>query len=110
VLKEKIKTYTRREIESRLGEKLLGKRLTEKLLVDSLFECLREVILEADPVSRLEIRDFGVFEIKRTKPKPKARNLQTGEFIFVPGRRKIHFKPGKIIKDFLKEDFKRNDE
>jgi len=109
-LKEKIKTYTRREIESRLGEKLLGKRLTEKLLVDSLFECLREVILEADPVSRLEIRDFGVFEIKRTKPKPKARNLQTGEFIFVPGRRKIHFKPGKIIKDFLKEDFKRNDE
>ncbi len=110
MLKEKIKTYTRREIESRLGEKLLGKRLTEKLLVDSLFECLREVILEADPVSRLEIRDFGVFEIKRTKPKPKARNLQTGEFIFVPGRRKIHFKPGKIIKDFLKEDFKRNDE
>ncbi|HRI84380.1 MAG TPA: HU family DNA-binding protein [Ignavibacteria bacterium] len=109
-MKEKIKTYTRREIESRLGEKLLGKRLTEKLLVDSLFECLREVILEADPVSRLEIRDFGVFEIKRTKPKPKARNLQTGEFIFVPGRRKIHFKPGKIIKDFLKEDFKRNDE
>ncbi|HAY33397.1 MAG TPA: DNA-binding protein [Bacteroidetes bacterium] len=105
-----MKTYTRREIESRLGEKLLGKRLTEKLLVDSLFECLREVILEADPVSRLEIRDFGVFEIKRTKPKPKARNLQTGEFIFVPGRRKIHFKPGKIIKDFLKEDFKRNDE
>lgn len=109
-MKEKIKTYTRKEIESRLGEKLAGKRLTEKLLVDSLFESLREVILKADPVSRLEIRDFGVFEIKKTKPKPKARNLQTGEFIFVPGRRKIHFKPGKIIKEFLKEDFKKNAE
>ncbi|HQY19962.1 MAG TPA: HU family DNA-binding protein [Ignavibacteria bacterium] len=104
-MKEKIKTYTRKDIEHRLGDKLAGKQLTEKLLVDSLFECLREVLLEADPVSRLEIRDFGVFEIKKTKPKPKARNMQTGEFIFVPGRRKIHFKPGKIIRDFLKEDY-----
>ncbi len=104
-LNERVKTYNRRDIENKLGDKLIGKMLTPKLLVDSLFESLRELIMEADPVERIEIRDFGVFEVKKTKPKPKARNMRTGEFVFVPGRRKMHFKPGKILKEFLKEKF-----
>ena len=98
-----IKTYTRKDIEEKIGDKLIGKRLTEKLIVNSLFESLRELLMEADPLVRIEIRDFGVFEIKKTKPKPKARNINTGEFIFVPGRRKIHFKPGKSLKEYLKK-------
>ncbi|HMS34127.1 MAG TPA: HU family DNA-binding protein [Ignavibacteria bacterium] len=100
---KKIKTYTRKDIESKVYDKLTGKKLTQKLIVDSMIESIRELIMEADPVARIEIRDFGVFEIKKTKPKPKARNINTGEFIFVPGRRKIHFKPGKRLKDFLKK-------
>lgn len=102
-ISKKVKTYTRKDIENKLEEKLIGKRLTHKLLVDSFVDSLRELIMEADPVARIEIRDFGVFEVKKTKPKPKARIIQTGEFIFVPGRRKIHFKPGKKLKDFLKK-------
>lgn len=99
----KIKTYTRKDIESKLDDKLIGKKLTQKLIVDSFIESVRELLMEADPVVRIEIREFGVFEIKKTKPKPKARNMKTGEFIFVPGRRKIHFKPGKSLKEFLKK-------
>ena len=102
---KKIKTYTRKDIEERLYDKVIGKSLTPKLLVDSLIESIRELLQEADPLVRIEIRDFGVFEIKKTKPKPKARNIKTGEFIFVPGRRKIHFKPGKILKEYLKKEF-----
>lgn len=102
---ERIKTFTRKDIENKLEDKLVGKLLTRKLLVDSLFEALRELIMEANPVARIEIRDFGVFEVKKTKPKPKARNMKTGEFVFVPGRRKMHFKPGKVLKEFLKEKF-----
>ena len=83
--------------------KLMGKKITKKLIVDSLFDSLRELIMSADPIIRIEIRDFGVFEVKKTRPKPKARNLKTCEFVFVPGRRKMHFKPGKILKTFLKE-------
>ena len=86
-----------------MEEKLIGQRVTRKLIVDSLFDSLRELIMSADPIVRIEIRDFGVFEVKKTKPKPKARNLKTGEFVFVPGRRKMHFKPGKLLKNFLKE-------
>jgi nucleoid DNA-binding protein len=47
--------------------------------------------------------------VKKTRPKPKARNLKTGEFVFVPGRRKMHFKPGKILKTFLKEKMEGQD-
>ncbi|MCX6161630.1 MAG: HU family DNA-binding protein [Ignavibacteriae bacterium] len=97
------KTLTRKDVERKIEEKLTGKRATKKLIVDSLFESMRELIMEANPIIRIEIRDFGVFEVKKTKPKPKARNLKTGEFVFVPGRRKMHFKPGKILKNFLKE-------
>ncbi len=100
----KVKTYTRKDIENKLDDKLIGKKLTQKLIVDSLIESVRELLMEADPLIRIEIREFGVFEIKKTKPKPKARNINTGEFIFVPGRRKIHFKPGKRLKEFLKKE------
>ncbi len=99
----RIKTYTRSDIEDKLYDKLIGKNLTQKLLVDSLIESVRDLLMEANPLVRIEIRDFGVFEVKKTKPKPKARNIKTGEFIFVPGRRKIHFKPGKLLKEYLKK-------
>jgi len=100
---ERVKTLTRKDVEDKMEMKLSGKRISKKLIVDSLFESLRELIMSADPINRIEIRDFGVFEVKKTKPKPKARNLKTGEFVYVPGRRKMHFKPGKILKNFLKE-------
>jgi len=101
---KRVKTFTRKDIESKIGNKLIGKKLTEKIIVDSFFESIREMLTDADPLIRIEIRDFGVFEVKKTKPKPKARNIKTGEFIYVPGRRKIHFRPGKILKDFLKKE------
>jgi integration host factor subunit beta len=100
---KRIETLTRKDVEKKMEDKLLGRRVTRKLIVDSLFDSLRELIMSASPVIRIEIRDFGVFEVKKTKPKPKARNLKTGEFVFVPGRRKMHFKPGKILKNFLKQ-------
>lgn len=106
--KKRVKTYTRKDIEAVIEVKLTGKQLTQKIIVDSFFESIRELLMKADPVVRIEIREFGVFEVKETKPKPKARNIQTGEFVYVPGRRKMHFKPGKILKQFLKEEYRKD--
>jgi integration host factor subunit beta len=103
---DRIPTLTRKDVERKLEEKFQGidkAKITKKMIVDNLFDSLRELIMSANPIVRIEIRDFGVFEVKKTKPKPKARNLKTGEFVYVPGRRKMHFKPGKILKNFLKE-------
>jgi len=54
-----------------------------------------------DRSNRIEIRNFGLLEVKKAKPKPSARNPRTGEIIYVPARRKTHFKPGKILKQKL---------
>jgi len=101
--KVRVRTLTKKDIEIRLTRKFEGKRLTEKAVVDAMFDTIRELLLTANPDLRIEIRDFGVFEVKTTKPKPKARNLKTGEFVYVPARKKMHFKAGKLLKEFLKK-------
>jgi len=72
-------------------------------MVDGLFSVLRELLMDetAEKV-RIEIRNFGVFEVKPTQAKPMARNPRTNEIVHVPPRRKTHFKPGKILKEYLK--------
>ncbi|MBN1998893.1 integration host factor subunit beta [candidate division KSB1 bacterium] len=99
---EKKTTITKKDVSKRTA-KIVGEKiyLTEKV-VDGVFQALREFMQEADPEVRIEIRDFGVFEVKKTKAKPKARNPKTGEIIFVPPRRKTHFKAGKLLKESLK--------
>jgi len=100
--KPRVKTLTKKDIEMKIAQKFENRKMTEKTVVDALFDSIRELLMTAKPDLRIEIRDFGVFEIKTTKPKPKARNLKTGEFVFVPARKKIHFKAGKLLKEFLK--------
>ena len=98
-----MKTVTKKEVSKRVAKKLGQKIYITEDFVNAVFESLREILSEANPEVRIEIRDFGVFEIKATKPKPKARNPRTGEIIYVPARRKTHFKPGKLLKDILKQ-------
>jgi len=98
-----MKTVTKRDVSKRVAELLDEKSYVAEKFVDATFIVLRNVLMEADPEIRIEIRDFGVFEVKTTKAKPKARNPRTGEIIFVPARRKTHFKAGKMIKDVLKK-------
>ena len=96
------KTITKKDVAKRTA-KLVGEKIyLAERIVDGVFTSLRQFMAEADPEVRIEIRDFGVFEVKTTKPKPKARNPKTGEIIFVPARRKTHFKAGKLLKDVLK--------
>lgn len=69
--------------------------------VQATIEALRELMISADPEVRIELRDFGVFEVKKTKAKPKARNPKTNETVFIPARRKTHFKAGKTLRERL---------
>ncbi len=99
----KVKTYTKRDVTAKVAQLSSEKMLVAEKWVDQLFTALREIMTSASPELRIEIRDFGIFEIKRTKPKPKARNPRTGETIYVPARRKTHFKPSKLLKRFLQQ-------
>lgn len=103
-----MRTVTKKEVAKRVAKQMGQKIYITEEFVNSVFQSLREILSEADPEIRIEIRDFGVFEVKETKPKPKARNPRTGEIIYVPARRKTHFKPGKLLKDILKEPLESN--
>lgn len=101
-----MKTVTKKDVAKRTAKVLNEKIYTTEKFVDAIFNVLREILCEANPEVRIEIRDFGVFEVKKTKPKPKARNPRSGEIIYVPARRKTHFKAGKLLKDVLKVPLK----
>jgi len=65
-------TITKKDVAKKTA-KLVGERIyTTEKIVDGVFAALRQFMEEADPEIRIEIRDFGVFEVKKTRPKPKA--------------------------------------
>jgi nucleoid DNA-binding protein len=47
---------------------------------------------------RIELRNFGVFEVRRRKPR-KARNPRTGEKVHVPEKMVVTFKPGREMEE-----------
>ncbi len=91
-------TITKKELALLVSERAECKKNVASEMVDSLFNAMRDSLIEGN---RIEIRGFGVFQVKDTRPKPAARNPRTGEIIYVPARRKTHFKPGRLLKDAL---------
>ena len=91
-------TITKKELALLVSEHASCKKNVAAKMVDSLFSAMRDSLIEGD---RIEIRGFGVFQVKDTRPKPAARNPRTGEIIYVPARRKTHFKPGRLLKEAL---------
>ena len=73
----------------------LGKKDREALvIVDAIIECMKEVICEHQ---RLEIRDFGVFQIKGRKSRI-GRNPKDKKEYPIPPRKVVTFKSGKELK------------
>src|SRR5438105_4234080 len=56
---------------------------------------------------RIELRNFGVFEVKKRKAW-KARNPRTGERVSVPERRVVTFKPGREMQERVRQSEKVN--
>lgn len=96
-------TYTKKDIVKRVAAASNENMNSAARSVGHVFTAIREILMSADPDLRIEIRDFGVLEVKPTKSKPKARNPKSGEIIYVPSRRKTHFKPSKLLKSFLSQ-------
>ncbi len=60
-----MKTVTKKEVSKRVAKKLGQKIYVTEDFVNAVFESLREILSGANPEIRIEIRDFGVFEIKK---------------------------------------------
>lgn len=97
-----MRTYIKKDVVERVAVLSNERPDTVAKVVNDTFTVLRQIMAGDEAELRIEIRDFGVFEVKKTKPKPKARNPKTNEIIYVAARRKTHFKPGKLLKESLK--------
>ena len=91
-------TITKKDLASAIADSTGAQKFIAQQATDALFTAMREQLSKGN---RIEIRGFGVFQVKDTKPKPAARNPRTGEIIYVPACRKTHFKLGHILKQAM---------
>ena len=99
----KVRTFTKKDIAVEISNRLEATLTDSLTFTDELFLVLRDMLTDEYEKVRIEIRNFGVFEIKPTKAKPRARNPKTNEEIYVPAHKKTRFKPGKILKAYLRK-------
>ena len=108
-MQERSTTLTKKDVARRVAD-IMGEPIYKsEPWVKAVIMALGDLMMEADPEIRIELRDFGVFEVKKTKAKPKARNPKTNETVFIPSRRKTHFKPSKRLKAVLQTPLQRLD-
>ncbi len=88
---------TKKEIVKQISDKIGLTQLKTKEIVQLTFDAIVETLLN-DPDHRIELRNFGVFEVKQRKAR-KARNPRTGERVDVPPKNVVTFKPGKEMED-----------
>ena len=92
-----LQKITKSELARRLSEEMGFDGALANQLVRTFFQALTESIIQGN---RIEARGFEVFEVSRANAR-NGRNPRTGERVFVPARRKVKFKPGKILKTEL---------
>ncbi|HPN30435.1 MAG TPA: HU family DNA-binding protein [bacterium] len=86
-------------------EKLSGEFNIEPSEIDNLLKTFFDVFIKTIITGdKIELRNFGVFQLVERKPK-LARNLKTNEPIRLPGKKSVLFKPGKEMKDRINKKF-----
>jgi integration host factor subunit beta len=82
---------TKKDIVRTIAEQIDLPQLRTKELVQRTFDALIEALVRE---GRIELRNFGVFQIKRREARV-ARNPRTGERVTVQAKSVVTFKPGK---------------
>lgn len=99
-------TYTKNDMIKRISSDNNISTDESRVMLETVLNTFKQYFLKSDKNFRIEIRNFGVFEIKPTKPRNKARNPKTFKLFKVPARRRLTFKPGKDIKMELNKEIK----
>ena len=86
---------TRTELVANVAEKAGITKKSADLVLNSLFETIKQALVEGDKV---QIIGFGTFEI-RNRAARKGRNPQSGEEIDIPASKLPSFKAGKALKE-----------
>ena len=97
--KEIVKTICDRANKEKLIPKHNLTQLATKEIVQWTFEAIIATLVNE---GRIELRNFGVFEVKRRKPR-KARNPRTGAPVNVESKFVVTFQPGMKMEDDVRK-------
>ena len=89
---------TKKEIVKQISEEI---NLTQLKTKDIVQRTLNAIIQTLVKEGRIELRNFGVFEVTVRAPR-KARNPRTGARVSVPAKNVVTFKPGKEMEELVK--------
>jgi nucleoid DNA-binding protein len=90
---------TKKEIVKQIAEHIGLTQLKTKEIVQLTFKAIVDTLIEE---KRIELRNFGVFEVKQRKAR-KARNPRTGDRVDVPPKNVVTFKPGKEMEERVRQ-------
>jgi len=90
---------TKKEIVKDIADILGLTQLKTKEIVQMTFDAIIETLVNNSD-HRIELRNFGVFEVKQRAAR-KARNPRTGERVDVPPKNVVTFKPGKRMEELV---------
>ena len=90
---------TKKEIVKKISEDIGLTQLKTKDIVQRTLDAIIATLVEE---GRIELRNFGVFEVKRRAPR-KARNPRTGAKVYVPSKNVVTFKPGKEMEELVRK-------
>ncbi len=90
---------TKKEIVKQISDRIGLTQLKTKEIVQQTFDAIVDTLIAE---RRIELRNFGVFEVKERKPRT-ARNPRTGEKVDVPSKFVVTFKPGKEMEEKVRQ-------
>ncbi|MDR1385950.1 MAG: integration host factor subunit beta [Planctomycetaceae bacterium] len=90
---------TKKEIVKAISEQVGLPQMKTKEMVQKTFDTIIETLIED---KRIELRNFGVFEVK-CRASRKARNPKTGEEVLVEKKFVVIFKPGKAMETRVRD-------
>jgi integration host factor subunit beta len=90
---------TKKEIVKQISDRIGLTQLKTKEIVQQTFDAIVDTLISE---KRIELRNFGVFEVKKRKAR-KARNPRTGDKVDVPPKFVVTFKPGKEMEERVRQ-------
>jgi integration host factor subunit beta len=90
---------TKKEIVKKISEEIGLTQLKTKDIVQRTLDAIIHTLVSE---GRIELRNFGVFEVKKRAPR-KARNPRTGDKVYVPAKNVVTFKPGKEMEELVRQ-------
>jgi nucleoid DNA-binding protein len=86
---------TKNDMAKAIAEEMDLTQMQVKEIIQRVLDGITETLVQE---GRIELRNFGVFEVKKRKPR-KGRNPRTGENVKVPAKLVVAFKPGREMEE-----------